>query len=108
MPQIIHIHADAPLKPAAGSACNGCGLCCLVEPCPVGMLVSRRRKGRCDALVWSDTAARYHCGLLTAPEDFIRPVVLARGVGRIAKRLIAAGQGCDSDLALEEERNPVS
>ena len=108
MPQIIRIHAEAPLKPAWGSASNGCGVCCLVEPCPVGMLVSRRRKGRCDALVWSDASARYHCGLLTAPETFVRPAWLARGVGRVAARLIAAGLGCDSDLALEDERSPVS
>ena len=102
MPQIIHIHADAPLKPAVGAACNGCGVCCLVEPCPVGMLVSRKRRGACSALVWIDALSRYRCGLLSAPEQFIRPRWLARGVARLATRLIAAGQGCDADLVLDE------
>ena len=105
MPRIIHIHADAPLKPAWGAACNGCDVCCLTEPCPVGMLVSRKRRGACSALVWSEPAARYHCGLLTDPQRSIRPAWLARLVGRFARRWIAAGIGCDSDLALAEEPN---
>jgi Fe-S-cluster-containing hydrogenase component 2 len=101
MNRIIHIQADAPLKPAWGEACNGCGVCCLAEPCPVGMLISRKRRGACTALRWDEVGARYRCGLLTAPESFIRPRWLARGVVRWARRMIAAGQGCDSDLALE-------
>jgi hypothetical protein len=78
-------------------------VCCLVEPCPVGMLISRRRHGACTALHWDETGSRYRCGLLAAPESFIRPRWLARGVARLARRMIAAGQGCDSDLSLEED-----
>jgi len=33
----IAIHAAAPAKPALGEPCNGCGVCCAAEPCPVGM-----------------------------------------------------------------------
>ena len=66
--QVIHIHPDAPRKPAEGEPCNGCGVCCLAEPCPVGMLVSRKRRGACVALVWSQATptspARYQCGLM--------------------------------------------
>jgi hypothetical protein len=52
LPHVIRIEPLAPVKPATGSPCNGCGVCCLAEPCPLGMLVSRRRHGRCSALRW--------------------------------------------------------
>jgi Fe-S-cluster-containing hydrogenase component 2 len=102
MDRIIHIRADAPLKPALGAACNGCGVCCLAEPCPVGMLFSRKRQGACDVLRWDEAQARYRCGLLVSPKTFVRPAWLARLAARLARRVIAAGQGCDSDMALED------
>jgi len=39
--EVILIHPEAPAKPPLGAPCNGCGVCCLAEPCPVGVLVSR-------------------------------------------------------------------
>jgi hypothetical protein len=50
--RIIKIHPDAPPKPAVGAPCNGCGVCCLAEPCPLGVILSRRLKGACVALRW--------------------------------------------------------
>jgi hypothetical protein len=82
----IRIHALAPAKPAWGAECNGCGVCCLAEPCPVGMLVSLRLRGRCAALRWDDAGRRYRCGLMSGA------VVPAR----LAARWIGAGRGCDS------------
>jgi Fe-S-cluster-containing hydrogenase component 2 len=84
----IAIHADAPAKPAFGAACNGCGACCLAEPCPIGMLASRRRRGACSALRWDEAVRRYRCGLVAQE----RPWLAA-----LARRWIAAGRGCDSD-----------
>ena len=40
---VIYLHPAAPAKPAVGAACNGCGVCCAWQPCPLGMLVSGRR-----------------------------------------------------------------
>lgn len=106
--QTIHVHPFAPQKPAEGATCNGCGVCCLTEPCPLGVFLSRRRSGACDALRWSDDGAFYRCGAISAPEDvlhhaltrWLRP--LAKGVSpwmaRLAKRWVAAGQGCDSTV----------
>lgn len=81
----IHIHADAPAKPALGAPCNGCGVCCLAEPCPLGMLASLRTRGACRVVRWDGT--RYRCGLV----DERRP-----WLNRLVRRWIGAGRGCDS------------
>jgi hypothetical protein len=81
-PRVILIHPQAPPKPAPGRPCNGCGVCCAAEPCPVGMLLSLKRRGACRALRWDGT--RYRCGAM------LRAPWLARW--------ISAGSGCDSDL----------
>lgn len=89
------IHPDAPPKPAVGSPCNGCGLCCLLEPCPLGMVLSRQRTGACVALRWSDAQQRYVCGAIgDAPGHW-----LGRLRQWLARRWIAAGVGCDAALA---------
>jgi hypothetical protein len=95
--RVIHLHAAAPPKPPPGQACNGCGVCCTAAPCPLGMLLSRRRTGACVALQWQDGARQYRCGLLADPRRWLPalPAAWARG---LARRWIAAGQGCDSDL----------
>lgn len=96
----IAIHPQAPPKPAVGAACNGCGICCLAEPCPVGMLVSRRRHGACRALQWDDTGHRYLCGMVVRPADHL-PATLRWSASwwrRWSLRLIAAGIGCDCSL----------
>jgi hypothetical protein len=111
--EVIHIHPEAPPKPALRAPCNGCGVCCLVEPCPVGVIVSRRRHGACKALVWSDAAGRYRCGLLVMGESAggrhggagqawwrRLPKVLWL---RWARRMISAGSGCDADMEIEGE-----
>lgn len=87
--RVILIHPEAPPKPLEGQPCNGCGVCCLAEPCPVGMVVSLKRHGACSALRWSAEETRYVCGMLMRPDGLLK---------RIFSRWIAAGQGCDSDL----------
>ena len=93
----LWLHHNAPAKPAPGAPCNGCGVCCASEPCPLGMLFSGRMRGRCRMLRFDDAAARYRCGL-------IRSIADAAGWRRSARRLldawtrrwIGAGLGCDS------------
>ena len=108
--QVIHIHPRAPQKPAEGTPCNGCGVCCMLEPCPIGVLVSRRIKGECKALTWSDQAGRYHCGVLARAYEQARPGVDGRKAPiwrrawwRWVHRMIAAGVGCDAALQTEAE-----
>jgi len=101
MHRTIHIHPAAASKPAWGEPCNGCGVCCIVEPCPVGMLVSGKRTGACKALAWNAEQARYLCGVVSEPRRFIAPAWLAGLAARFALRMIAAGKGCDCDLTVE-------
>ncbi len=98
MPQrVIHLAIQAPKKPAEGAPCNGCGVCCAAEPCPLGVLASRRRRGPCAALVWSPDDERYRCGWLTDPQRWL-PLMPAGWTRRLATRWIASGTGCDADL----------
>ena len=86
--QIIQIQPHAPSKPPAGAACNGCGVCCLAEPCPLGVLLSLSRVGPCKALRWQEAERQYRCGALG--EGVLRQ--------RLVGRWIAAGAGCDCEL----------
>jgi hypothetical protein len=101
MHRVIHLHPEAPAKPAVGEACNGCGVCCAAEPCPIGMLVSRRRHGSCAALVWMESARAYRCGMVIEPQRYLQARWMAQVLGRAALRLIAAGQGCDCSLSVD-------
>lgn len=102
--RIIHIRPEAPAKAELGAPCNGCGVCCLLEPCPVGALVSRRRHGACSALQWSDAQARYLCGMVVAPQQFLPWLgpLLQPWAARWARRLISAGKGCDAELQIQQ------
>ena len=103
--RVIQIHPQAPIKPAEGDTCNGCGICCLAEPCPIGIVVSGHRHGACRAVQWSDEGGRYVCGMLVAPLQIIGwrgdgagSRWIGRLITRLSRRWIAAGIGCDSDL----------
>ena len=100
---MILLQPVAPPKPPEGEPCNGCGVCCAAEPCPLGMLLSRRRHGACRALSWDETQGLYRCGVLDQPARWMpwMPRSLAR---TLARRWIAAGRGCDSDLQALPER----
>jgi len=87
--QIVTLPREAPDKPAFGAPCNGCGICCAAELCPVGRIVFRRRRGPCPALTWQAPERRHVCGLAAGP---FAPLV---------RRWISAGTGCDSTATVE-------
>lgn len=111
MPDHILISAQAPPKPALGAPCNGCGVCCLLEPCPLGVVLSGSRKGQCQALRWDADTMMYRCGAITRSSEvlaqrlptFLRRAApaLGQGLAVVAVRWVAAGQGCDCNAELE-------
>jgi hypothetical protein len=106
--QVIHIQPLAAAKPPMGAPCNGCGLCCLAEPCPLGVLLSRSRMGPCKALQWVEDQRQYRCGALSGASasqvsSWWMPLHrMQQAMGwlkaRVLRRWIAAGVGCDCDL----------
>ncbi|HLO63008.1 MAG TPA: hypothetical protein VK165_08585 [Azonexus sp.] len=97
MEQIVHLHREAPAKPAVGAACNGCGVCCALETCPAARLRFLQARGPCPALEWSPEDLCYRCGLLTHPGRYLAwlPAAAQPLTRRLMHRWIAAGQGCD-------------
>jgi hypothetical protein len=106
--RVIHIQPLAPFKPRPGQACNGCGVCCLAAPCPLGMLLSGRSHGACQALRWDEHQHLYRCGALLRHEPadpgvLPRPLrFLSRPLSVLAQRWIATGTGCDSSLEVQQ------
>lgn len=101
-------------KPKIGQACNGCGLCCMLQVCRNGAYVlglvktlGETVKGPCPALVANNDGS-YSCGVVLNPKKYIpkskyREEVLRREFAN----LIGAGTGCDEigyDDDPEEER----
>lgn len=97
---MVWLHPQSPPKPPPGAPCNGCGLCCAAEPCPLGIVLTRRRRGRCAALQWDEAGQRHLCGALAAPRAHLPALrwLPLRWLQRLVRRWIDAGAGCDSTL----------
>jgi len=100
--QTIELHPQAPAKPAYGAACNGCGICCAAEPCPVAIVFLQQFRGRCRALLWQEEAGRYVCGMVVQPDRYslLIPAFFRGGMGRFFASRIATGKGCDSTIEM--------
>lgn len=89
-----------PRKPPEGAPCNGCGMCCIADPCILsdrfGLVTEDHR---CRALEWSMTEHRYYCGLVTRPFAYLPPGCVSLGLEERLSRMFreALGDGtCDS------------
>lgn len=105
--RVIWLHKAAPNKPAEGLPCNGCGVCCATEPCPVALVFLFQRRGACKALLWNGDGNVYRCGMAQNPERYLRylrrlPAWAVRIAQRLVLRWIAAGTACDASDETEE------
>lgn len=102
---------EAPDRPAYGSPCNGCGVCCKQEPCPLAVRVLRvsYESGRCPALEHADGA--YRCGLVANPAKYAKARAMVKGKKALsdgAAVLIGAGFGCDYRTSRGEETDEIA
>jgi hypothetical protein len=106
--RVIYLHAAAPPKPAWGEPCNGCGVCCATEPCPIGALISKRRQGACVVLRWSDAGQHYRCALVADARSLWPwlPRWADALATRLARRWISAASGCDATLEVQASAGP--
>ena len=101
--RLIWLHVQAPDKPLSGEKCNGCGVCCAAEPCPVARVFLWQWRGTCRALLWVEADQHYRCGMLLQPSVYLRslPASWQAWFSRLVARWIAAGIACDSDAQAE-------
>jgi hypothetical protein len=97
--QTLTLHADAPPKPVQGEPCNGCGICCAAERCPVAWLFLPLGRAPCTALEWDEEARRYRCGMVANAAKYVGwlPRRWEAQASRWFAYRVAAGKGCDFD-----------
>lgn len=98
-------------KPRLHESCNGCGYCCVVEPCKLAQEFLNCHQGPCAALEQAD--GRTYCGLVRnpllhlyrahAPGEDATDVQLHRAADTNADlsvqfaSALRLGAGCDAD-----------
>jgi hypothetical protein len=84
-------------KPAHGSPCNRCGVCCMSSICQLGQHVFKRdyTPGPCPGLK-SDGNGEYVCDVVRNPQAYGPPNINIHALREAAKLIIYAGDGCDA------------
>lgn len=101
--RVIWLQAAAPSKPAVGEACNGCGVCCAIETCPVSRVFLWQWRGPCRALEWHAEARHYRCGMLLHASRYLKilPRSFEPKFQAWIRRWIAADTACDSSAEVQ-------
>ena len=91
----MHATPTVP-KPPHGSPCNGCGLCCIDQICPLaGHIFGGAEERRCPALEPVGDG-RFTCGLVVRPKHYAPWVkTRERNLRAGALVLIGANLACD-------------
>lgn len=91
---------DLPPKPRWGQPCNGCGLCCILEQCPIS-LATFGPELICPALTMRPGSSG--CGLVETPGAFFNDD-MADELGAFIALILGVGTGCDASHTEEDER----
>ena len=100
-PQIVSVPREmVAKKPAHGSPCNGCGLCCHSSKCEIGRALFGGPDGPCPALRF-DSEKKSFCNVMVNPQEYTThdPVEATAA----AALLLYAGMGCT--MRINGERN---
>lgn len=86
-------------KPAYGSPCNGCGVCCRSSLCPLALHIFGGEESRSCPALESD-GPKSVCGLVASPLKYVsgQPEEKLR---EAALLLIGSGHGCDAKFPWE-------
>lgn len=86
-------------KPPKGATCNGCGMCCTVEPCQLAQDALNCHEGPCKALEVED--GHTVCGLVKRPAWYMFgedvPASETGWLSVMFANALGLGVGCDSD-----------
>lgn len=87
--------AGPPRKPPEGAACNGCGLCCAVQLCPLALEFLDAAAAPCPAMEFAD--GRFWCGLARRPSRYFGvPAFSNRMLRPMVHEALSIGEGCDA------------
>ena len=81
-----------------GAPCNGCGMCCAMEPCGVArvFIPDHPEEGPCLAL--ERAGDRFVCGMIPRPGHYMQlPDWADTHMGGLFAEALGAGRGCDAD-----------
>ena len=81
-------------KPAYGQPCNGCGVCCIAQQCPISTALFGEQE-RCPAL--EPAGHGFGCGVITNTAAYV-PDLPAWGGQALSDAfavMLGAGDGCD-------------
>jgi hypothetical protein len=78
-----------PNKPRYKEACNGCGICCAIELCPVGEMAFPGASAPCPALKLTPDGSRTYCQLVAMEQ--------ASGMAPLIQMVLGIGKGCSME-----------
>jgi hypothetical protein len=80
------VEMSLPNKPRYGEACNGCGLCCAIQLCPVAEIMFEGASAPCPALKMAPDGSRTYCQLVAIEKEF--------GLAPLVQKVLGIGNGC--------------
>lgn len=97
------------LKPKLHEPCNGCGMCCTVEPCQLAREMLDCTVGPCIAMEFD--SEKYICGLVKRPAWYMfkedRPESETGPISVMFANALGIGRGCDADDVERDVWSPV-
>lgn len=84
-----------PRKPSEGAPCNGCGLCCALQLCPIAIEFIEAAEAPCPAMEYA--GGRFWCGLARYPSRYFgTPASSDRLIRPMVQAELSIGEGCDA------------